>query len=71
MFPRHGQTFCAGLGDEHLEAIVACQVQQHFAVVRIVLDDQQHALVGAQIVAIVDQLLGTQRQRQRLEWRGR
>ena len=47
------QRFGAARGDQHLEAVVAREIDQDAGVVRIVLDDQQHHVAGLEIVAIV------------------
>ena len=47
----------AGRGDEHLEAVVVRQIDEHAGIVRIVLDDQQDHVAGLQVVAVVGQLL--------------
>ena len=43
---RERQRLRAALGDQHLEAVVARQARAARGVVRIVLDDQQHAVAG-------------------------
>ena len=49
----------AAVGDDALEALVARESQQDARVVRIVVDDQQHVVAFADVVAIVgDDLLG-------------
>ncbi len=68
MLAREAQAFHAGLGDDRLELRVAREVEQHLRVVRIVFDDQQHAVLGLQILAIVVELFGAcDRHRDRLE----
>ena len=53
VLPRQQQRRLAAIGDDALEALVARQTEQHARVVRIVLDDQQHAVALADVVAIV------------------
>ena len=45
------------VGDDALEALVAGQAEQHPRVVRIVLDDEQHAVALRDLVAVVRDLL--------------
>ena len=44
-------------GDQNLESLVPCQIEQDAGIVRIILDDQQDGIVGLQIVPIIGDLL--------------
>ena len=56
---RQRQRRLAAVGDDALEALVPRQTEQHARVVRIVVDDEQHAVAFADVVAVVgDDFLG-------------
>ena len=69
----------AAAGDQHLEALVAGQIDQHPRIMRIVLDDQEDGISRLEVEAVVRQLLddpllrrcGLQRRRRREGRRGR
>ena len=59
VLPRQRKRRLAAVGDDALEALVARQPEQDARVVRVVLDDQQHVVALADVVAIVgDDLFG-------------
>ncbi len=68
------ERFGAARGDQHLEALVAGEIDQHPRIMRIVLDDQQDGVAGLEIEPVVGQLLddarllgrGLQRRRGRI-----
>ena len=47
----------ATAGDQHLEALVVRQIDQHPRIMRIVLDDQEDGISGGEVEAVVRQLL--------------
>ena len=51
------QRFRAARGHQHLEALVAGEVDQHPRIVRVVLDDQQDGVAGLEIEPVVRNLL--------------
>ena len=59
ILPRQRQRRLAAVGDDALEALVAGEAEQHARVVRIVVDDQQHVVALADVLAVVgDDLFG-------------
>ena len=61
----------AARGDQHLEALVAGEIDQDARIMRIVLDDQQDGVAGFEIEPVVRQLLDDALLRRRLAGQGR
>ena len=51
------QRFRAARRDQHLEALVAGEIDQHARIMRVVLDDQENGVAGFEIEPVVRQLL--------------
>ena len=58
---RHGQGGGAERRDQPLEALLAGRVQQEAGEAQVVLDDQQHAVAGLDVVAVVADLVDQRR----------
>ena len=43
------QRFCAACGDQHLEPLVAGEIDQNARVMRVVFDDQKNGIAGFQV----------------------
>ena len=51
------QRLRAAGGDQHLESLVAREIDQHARVMRVVLDDHQDAVAGLEVEPVVGKLL--------------